>query len=407
MKLPDGWEMHHLRELFSSRKEKGIEGLPTLSVTINNGLVDRSSIEKKTDTNLSPQEHLLIRKGDLAYNMMRMWQGAFGLADYDGLVSPAYVVLSPTDRIDSKFAFYWFKSPRMIYLFWAYSYGLTGDRLRLYFKDFTKIKNIIPLLPEQKAIADMLSTWDEAIEKTERLIQAKEKLFRGLLYSLISNQYSKNNEKDIEWKKVKLGEICEVITSNVDKKTMHGEKHVRLCNYMDVYKNYYITSKLDFMSASATPNEIQKYQLQNHDVLLTKDSETPDDIANSACVLEASENLLCGYHLTILRPKKGLFGPYLNFALHTPRIRYEFSRQANGATRFGLNMSAYNMVELSLPPLEEQKQIAETLSTTQHEIDLLNQLAEKYKTQKRGLMKKMLTGEWRVEEEIIKQYSEA
>ena len=72
-----------------------------------------------------------MRKGDLAYNMMRMWQGASGLAGRDSIVSPAYVVVIPSDAIDPTFASYWFKSVRMIYLFWAYSYGITGDRLRL------------------------------------------------------------------------------------------------------------------------------------------------------------------------------------------------------------------------------------------------------------------------------------
>ncbi len=259
---------------------------------------------------------------------------------------------------------------------------------------------LLPPLPEQKAIANLLSTWDEGIEKTERLIQAKEKRFKCLLRELIQEP-----RNDTKWKKMKLGEVCKVITSNVDKKTSPDEIPVRLCNYMDVYKNYYITSSLNFMEASATINEIEKYQLKLHDVLLTKDSETADDIANSACVLDASDHLLCGYHLAILRPKKQLHGPYLNFALHTPRIRYEFSRQANGATRFGLTMSAYNMVELPFPPMEEQQQIADTLSTAQQEIKLLKQIAEKYKAQKRGLMQKVLTGEWRIKPEVVKRYA--
>jgi type I restriction enzyme S subunit len=272
--------------------------------------------------------------------------------------------------------------------------------------DVANLKFSIPKsTSERQAIADLLSTWDEAIEKTERLILAKEMCFKWLLRELISEP--RNTQKNTEWKKVKLGEVCKVITSNVDKITSPDEAPVHLCNYMDVYKNYYITKELDFMPASATAGEIEKYQLRVHDVLLTKDSETPDDIANSACILDAPENLLCGYHLAILRPRENLFGPYLNFALHTPRIRYEFSRQANGATRFGLTMSAYNMVGLPVPPLEKQKEIAETLSAAQHEVDLLKKLVEKYKTQKRGLMQKMLTGEWCVKPEIVNQYMEA
>ena len=280
----------------------------------------------------------------------------------------------------------------------------SGAKAGLSLQTINRFPLELPPLPEQKAIADLLSTWDEAIEKTERLIQGKEKRFKGLLHELISEPQMDTNK--YERKKVKLSDVCTVITSNVDKKTVVNEIPVRLCNYMDVYRNYYITSELGFMEASATSAEIKKFHLKPNDVLLTKDSETPDDIANSACVIEELENVLCGYHLTILRPQKQLFGPYLNFALHTPRIRYEFSRQANGATRFGLTMSAYNMVDLSLPHLEEQQQIAGTLSAAQQEINLFKQLADKYKTQKRGLMQKMLTGVWRVKPEIVNKYNE-
>ena len=137
-----------LGELFKSRREKGKPGLPTLSVTLNNGLVDRDSLGRKTDTSLADDEHLLVRKGDLVYNMMRMGQGASGLAEKDGSVSPAYVVLAPKAKIDARYATYLFKSQRMIYLFWAYSYGLTEDRLRLYYGDFQKIAVTVPSVHE-------------------------------------------------------------------------------------------------------------------------------------------------------------------------------------------------------------------------------------------------------------------
>ena len=67
---------YRLGDLFSSRREKGRAGLPTLSVTLNYGLVNREDLERKQDTNLAPEEHLLVKPGDIVYNMMRMWQGA-------------------------------------------------------------------------------------------------------------------------------------------------------------------------------------------------------------------------------------------------------------------------------------------------------------------------------------------
>src|SRR5690349_12002629 len=112
-----------LGELFRSRREKGKTGIPQLSVTIGEGLIPRDQLEKKTETSLKAEEHLLVKKGDIAYNTMRMWQGAFGRSSQDGIVSPAYVVLAPRTGIDTLFAAYLFKTHRMIHRFRAYSYG--------------------------------------------------------------------------------------------------------------------------------------------------------------------------------------------------------------------------------------------------------------------------------------------
>ena len=162
-----------LGDYFSQRTEPGREGLPTLSVTLRDGLVFRDDLDRKTDTSLEHHEHLLAREGDIAYNMMRMWQGASGRAATDGLVSPAYVVLRPTDKIDTRYAAHWFKSARMVYLFWAYSHGLTEDRLRLYYDDFAEIPAAPPPLPIQRGIAAILDEWDNAIVTAKKLVDTK------------------------------------------------------------------------------------------------------------------------------------------------------------------------------------------------------------------------------------------
>jgi len=173
-----------LGDLFISRREKGKSGLPTLSVTLTDGLVNRKTLERKTDTNLAENEHLLVKGGDIAYNMMRMWQGASGRAEEDGLVSPAYIVLAPTRNVDTLFASYLFKTQRLIYLFWAYFYGLTSDRLRLYFNDFSRIPVDVPRTEEQRKIAKILSTWDKAIETTEKLIENSKAQKKALMQRL-------------------------------------------------------------------------------------------------------------------------------------------------------------------------------------------------------------------------------
>ncbi|MDX1068968.1 type I restriction enzyme S subunit [Sinorhizobium medicae] len=184
---------------FTSRRERGNEGLPTLSVTLDRGLVPRDTLERRTETNLSAEEHLRVRPGDIVYNMMRMWQGASGLAKVDALVSPAYIVLSPKKTIDPQFASYLFKLPEMVHRFWAYSYGLTDDRLRLYFNDFKRIPWDVPPLAEQKKIADVLSTWDKAIETTEKLLANAEAQKRALMQQLLTGRQRLKRFEGSEW----------------------------------------------------------------------------------------------------------------------------------------------------------------------------------------------------------------
>jgi len=162
-----------LGELFAERKESGKAGLPTLSVTMHDGMVDRKEHGRRVTSELTPEQHLLARKHDIAYNMMRMWQGVSGLAPYDGLVSPAYVVLKPLPGIDPLFASYLFKLPETIRLFHRYSQGLTNDRLRLYYDQFSEIRVPIPTdIAEQKRIARLLTTFDRHTEQSQSLVTA-------------------------------------------------------------------------------------------------------------------------------------------------------------------------------------------------------------------------------------------
>lgn len=221
--VPDGWHEAKLGQLFKSRRARGEAGLPTLSVTLDEGLVKRDSLDRKMDTNLTPEEHLLVRKGDIAYNMMRMWQGASGLAEHDALVSPAYVVLEPTERIDPLFASYFFKTPRMVYLFWAYSHGLTRDRLRLYFDDFSLIQVTIPSLEEQKKMAEIVGTWDSAIELVEKLIANSQLQKRALLQGLLTTNRRVPGFESSEWRVGKLGDLCSLRGGSGFKEDYQGE----------------------------------------------------------------------------------------------------------------------------------------------------------------------------------------
>ena len=118
--------------------------------------------------------------------MMRMWQGAIGLATSYCMVSPAYVILRPKRKEDSTFYIYFFERNRSLYLFWAYSYGLTNDRLRLYFKDFSSIKIPTPLFSEQQKIASFLTVVDQRIQLLQRKKAKLEEYKKGVMQRLFA-----------------------------------------------------------------------------------------------------------------------------------------------------------------------------------------------------------------------------
>ncbi len=174
------------------------------------------------------------------------------------------------------------------------------------------------------------------------------------------------------WDIQALGKLVEIILSNADKKINDGETKVSLCNYTDVYYKKRIDLSLSFLEASATDLEIHRFQLKVNDVLITKDSETPDDIAVPSLVTEVKKNLLCGYHLAILRPlKHKIDGGYLFFSLMSESSRAQFSSLATGITRFGIGNNDIKNVRLCLPPLATQKSIAHFLDRKTVAIDTL------------------------------------
>ena len=194
------------------------------------------------------------------------------------------------------------------------------------------------------------------------------------------------------WPICKLSDVADVRVSNVDKKTSNAETPVKLCNYMDVYTNDYVTESIDFMAASASKSEIDRFGLQSGDVLITKDSETPDDIGVPAMVADSIDGLVCGYHLALIRPRNGAINSiYLAKQLCSPPIVRYFSLNASGSTRFGLPVSVIEDAQIPIAPEFEQAEIAKILSTVDRAIEQTEKLIDKQRRIRIGLMNDLLT----------------
>lgn len=163
------------------------------------------------------------------------------------------------------------------------------------------------------------------------------------------------------WAVRRQSNLIELRISNVDKHKVDGERPVRLCNYVDVYRRDRIRADIPFSSGTALDSEVERFSLRRGDVLITKDSESWDDIASPALVECEAEDLVCGYHLAILRPRPELSGAYLFWASQSLPVASQYQVSASGVTRFGLTQGDIKRVEIPLPPLEDQTSIARFL----------------------------------------------
>lgn len=171
------------------------------------------------------------------------------------------------------------------------------------------------------------------------------------------------------WEVRRIRNAVDMRVSNVDKHTAEGEIPVRLCNYVDVYKNERITDGIQFMKATASTDEIERFRLNNGDVLITKDSESWNDIGVPALVEYAAPDLVCGYHLAVLRPRRSVLDSgFLLRAMQSSGISYQLHVEANGVTRYGLSHAAIKSVWLPLPPSHEQAGIVRFLDYMDHRI---------------------------------------
>jgi type I restriction enzyme S subunit len=242
------------------------------------------------------------------------------------------------------------------------------------------------------------------IEKIQLQINKHQDLKKGVINELLTKGIGHTEFKDSDlgivpksWKIMELSKVSKILSSNVDKKTIENETLVSLCNYMDVYKNLIITREINFMKASAKKSEINKFLIKKDDVIITKDSETPDDIAISSYVSEDFDNVLCGYHLSIIRSNKSVVdGKFLSLFFKLDYTRHRFSILANGTTRFGLNLKEIENSKILVPSLEEQKKIANIIFSLDDEISTITKKFNKYIFLKKSLMQDLLTGKVRV-----------
>lgn len=163
--IPEHWEIRANRTIFKERNEQGKEGLPLLSVSIHSGVSNEEIAEEDNVRGRvkieDKSKYILVKKGDIAFNMMRAWQGGIGAVSVDGMVSPAYIVAKPNDLINSEFFEYQYRCPEFIQQMDRYSKGITDFRKRLYWDGFKQLLTVIPPIDEQLKIVEQIKAIEQ------------------------------------------------------------------------------------------------------------------------------------------------------------------------------------------------------------------------------------------------------
>ena len=177
------WSKKFLGDIFSERTERAAGNERLLAVTINYGVQDRTELDLKDNSSDDKRNYRVVHIGDLAYNTMRMWQGACGVSTFDGIVSPAYTVLYVTDNTENYAPFwgYYFKETSMLQTFQRNSQGLTSDTWNLKYEKFAHISVYAPPFQEQLQIADFLDRISDKIAANENFLNSLVKYKCGLL----------------------------------------------------------------------------------------------------------------------------------------------------------------------------------------------------------------------------------
>ena len=311
---------------------------------------------------------LLFCKGDIIFGRRRVYQRKLAVADFDGICSAHAMVLRSQPEVAlPEFLPFFMQSDTFMNRALEISVGSLSPTIN--WKTLAKEEFALPPLEEQRRFAEMLWTiekYETSLRLTLEGVQIVQRSTAESTMALAITPDSKIDPKHMlpkGWRVEHLANIAHIQFSNVDKKTIQSEIPILLCNYMDVYSRDEINQDIDFMAASATQREIDKFALKKGDVLITKDSETPTDIAVPALVSNNLDNVLCGYHLALIRPIAKLIDScYLFHAFSLAGSRNYFYRMANGTTRFGLSTDAIKGMPILLPPLVEQIKIVKVLT---------------------------------------------
>ena len=368
----DAWEQRKLGEYFIERNERSGEG-ELISVTINAGIKKFNELGRFDTKPEDLSKYKRVEVGDIAYNSMRMWQGASGYSSYSGILSPAYTVISPKTGVSSLFFAYLIKRPQMIHLFEINSQGLTSDTWNLKFPAFSKIEASAPSdIDEQENISELFTVLDNLIT----LHQRKYEKFVNIKKALLEKMFPQGDEKvprirfkgfTDAWEQRKVQDVAD------------RYDNLRI----PVAANLRVSGNIPYYGANGIQDYVDGFTHEGEFVLVAEDGA--NDLKNYP-VQHVQGRIWVNNHAHVLQGKPALMNNlFLAYSLH----RADIASFLVGGSRAKLNADTLMTLELLLPSVEEQTKIGITLAAVDNLITLHQRQVEKLKNIKSALLEKM------------------
>ena len=391
----DDWTVYKLSDFTKrvTRKNSNNESDLPLTISSLDGLISQSSFFDRQIASKDMSGYFLLKHGEFAYNKSYSKGFEFGsikrLDKYPmGTLSTLYICFHLIQN-DSDFMKYYFDS-----LKWyeqVYRISAEGARnhglLNVSPHDFFSTKHVLPVLPEQKKIADFLSSFDKRIETTQKKLATLEKLKKGFMQKIFSQQLRFKDDDGNEypaWEEKRLGEVTVKYKGNtLSKDNLDSEGMYPCLLYGELYTTY---GPIASTILSRT-NKLEKgmWVSEKDDVVVPVSGETAIDISTATCIKQ--NGVVIGGDLLILHSSR-ILGDFLSYSLNYP-LKLTIAKYAQGASIVHMNIDSLMKVHIKFPSLPEQQKIADFLSAFDKKIDLVRKEVDTLQTIKKGLLQQM------------------
>ena len=352
------WEQRKLGEVLKERTERAKGDEELLSVTIANGVIRQIDSEKRNTASEDRSNYKIVKKGDVPYNSMRMWQGAVGNSKYNGIVSPAYTILTPTSEANGKFFMELFKKKSTLQIFQRWSQGLTSDTWNLKYPILSSIQFAIPSVEEQEKIAEYFSSLDYLITLHQRKCDDTKELKKYMLQKM----FPKNGEKFPEirfkgfteaWEQRKVSETAEIVAGGTPSTSVSEywePKEVPWLSSGEVHKKY-VTYTDDMISKLGLSNSSAKMIKENSILIaLAGQGKTRGTVAINRISLSTNQSIAAMTFNDDIIPE---------FVFSNLENRYDEIRamSSGDGSRGGLNKQLVGNIVIPYTIIEEQRKI--------------------------------------------------